>query len=66
MSKVVPFKLRPLQAADQHTRFCLARRDMNLAFNDWLNTRPNPADVQSEIDDTLSVLRQLRDLRKGE
>jgi hypothetical protein len=65
MTKVVSLRGPRAPLADERMRFCLARREMNRAFSEWLCVEPNPADVQSEIDDTTSVLRQLRDLNGG-
>jgi hypothetical protein len=60
--KVIPMLGRTGAKPDARMRFCLARRDMNMAFREWLEEQPSPIAVQEEIDDSLAVLRGLRDL----
>lgn len=64
MSKIIQLYGRLPPTADARMRFCLARREMNQAFGEWLSTCPTPGDVQVEIDDTIGVLRQLRDISR--
>ena len=52
---------------EDHLRFCINRRDTNLAFADWLRKRrPDPDLVLDEIEAGASVQRQLlRYLARG-
>lgn len=62
MTKVIQLYGQRPPSANARMQFCLARREMNQAFTEWMKTQPSPSDVQLEIDDTTGVLRQLRDL----
>ena len=46
----------------RHGTFVWWRGGMVEAFRHWLATNPDPADVWMEIDGTVAVLQQLRDL----
>jgi GrpB-like predicted nucleotidyltransferase (UPF0157 family) len=61
MTNVVPIQIR-LPPIDERTRFHLARRTMFRAFTDWLAQHPDEAEALTEIDDTISVLRQLHSI----
>lgn len=64
-TKVVPLRgMRPPET-DERLKFCLARRAMNQAFAEWLGSAPPSLLIQQEIDDTLGVLMQLHDMRRG-
>jgi hypothetical protein len=63
MNNIIPIHTKQPQRVDEHMRFCLARRAMNQALAEWLATNPAPHDVQIEVDASINVIRQLRDLK---
>jgi hypothetical protein len=50
---------RPYRPDPAHIRFCNARRASHLALMDWLQTRPDPDDVDDEVAGSIATLRQL-------
>ena len=48
------------------TLFRSARLTMNRAFIAWLNTQPDAADIDLEVDGSTAVLHQLASLARGD
>lgn len=66
VTKVIPIRRdEPPARADAHMRFCLARRDMFVAYREWLDTNPAASILHEETEDTCGVIRQLRDLKRA-